>query len=519
VTALIGLVVAAYLLYALFPVVVRWAVKARLGGYRHRYNKVDPSRPLAPAEVRRVAVIGGGLAGVAAAHALAERGIRTTLFEKEPQLGGKLGAWTTTLPDGTVEPVSHGFHAFFRHYYNLNRFLNRLQLKSGFEPIADYMICRPDRDHMRFFRMDPTPILNLLSLRRAGFYRFRDILFSPARNHMNIFMRYDEAEIFAKLDHESFEQYAERTYLPARLRLAFNVFARAFFADESKLSTAELMKSIHYYYFGHDHGLAYDYPTADYASSIWDPVRERLEAMDVELRLGEPVQRLEFAGDGWRVQDDAFDYAILAADVAAAGPLLEAAGAPVDIEALRPGQRYASLRLWVDRDAHHHTPPFVITDRVRVLDAVAFYHRIEREARDYVRRKGGAVIELHCYAVPDDMGEAELRRELERELLVFFPELEGMRVRHESGYVQRNFTAFHVGRAAGRPGTRAGVSRLFLAGDWVRLPFPAMLMEAAFTSGLMAANAVFEAEGLRQEPIDTVPPRGLFARRPPVSPA
>ncbi|MGF1509674.1 MAG: FAD-dependent oxidoreductase [Myxococcota bacterium] len=508
------LLVAAYLVYATFPNLVRWAVRKRLGGYRHRFNKVDTSRPLAPKETRTVAVIGGGLAGVSAAHALAERGFQTTVFEKEPQLGGKLGAWTTTFSDGRTEPVSHGFHAFFRHYYNLNRFLNRLQIRQDFVPIRDYMICRPNQDHMKFGRMDPTPILNLLSLRKAGFYRFRDILFSSARNHMNIFMRYDETKIFSELDGESFAEYADRTYLPDRLRLAFNVFARAFFADETKLSAAELMKSIHYYYFGHDHGLMYDYPPADYNHSIWNPVSQRLEDLDVTLRLGEPVQRLEFARDGWNVEGHHFDYVVLACDVAAAGPLLEQVGAPLDVSTLEPGQRYASVRLWVDRDARHTTPPFVITDRVEVLDAIAFYHRMEAEAARYVREAGGAVIELHCYAVPDDMPEADLLRKLKAELFDFFPELEGMRVRHESGYVQRNFTAFHVGRAAGRPATRSGLNRLFLAGDWVKLPFPAMLMEAAFSSGLMAANAIFEAEGVRQEPVDTVPPRGIFARAP-----
>jgi hypothetical protein len=35
-------------------------------------------------------------------------------------------------------------------------------------------------------------------------------------------------------------------------------------------------------------------------------------------------------------------------------------------------------------------------------------------------------------------------------------------------------------------------------------------MEAAFTSGLVCANVVFEALGLQAEPIHTVAPRGLL---------
>ncbi|MEM1023482.1 MAG: FAD-dependent oxidoreductase [Myxococcota bacterium] len=506
--ALVSLVILTVIL--MLPEIVRAAVRKRLGGFRHRYNQVDPQRPLRPEHRRSVAVIGAGLAGVSAAQALAERGFAVTLFEKEAQLGGKVGSWTTTLPDGSVEPVSHGFHAFFRHYYNLNRFLNRLGIRQQFKPIGDYMILRPKGDHMRFGQMDPTPVLNLISLRTTGFWRIRDIMFTKARDHMNVYMRYDEEKIFKRFDGETFDHYAERTHLPERLRLAFNVFARAFFSDESKLSTAELLKSIHFYYFGHDHGLAYDYPTADFQPAIWDPIEKELSRLEVDVKLEHPVDTMEATGEGWRVEGEDYDYSVIACDVAAAGPLLRKLRVPVPTGAVQPGQRYASLRLWIDRDLHHRTPPFVITDRDEVLDAVAIVHRMEREAEDYVRREGGGVVEMHCYAVPDDMDDDTLLARLESELVTFFPEIEGYKVRHRSGYVQQNFTSFHAGLADRRPGTSGGLPRLFLAGDWVKLPFPAMLMEAAFTSGLMAANAIFGQEGLREEPIDTVPPKGLF---------
>ncbi|MFM2077874.1 MAG: protoporphyrinogen oxidase, partial [Actinomycetota bacterium] len=39
---------------------------------------------------RRVAVVGGGITGLAAAHALASKGVAVTLFEGDDRLGGKL---------------------------------------------------------------------------------------------------------------------------------------------------------------------------------------------------------------------------------------------------------------------------------------------------------------------------------------------------------------------------------------------------------------------------------------------
>jgi isorenieratene synthase len=50
-----------------------------------------------------------------------------------------------------------------------------------------------------------------------------------------------------------------------------------------------------------------------------------------------------------------------------------------------------------------------------------------------------------------------------------------------------------------------------LAGDHVRLPAPAALMEAAVMSGRLAANAILAGEGLRQVPIPTVALKGPLA--------
>src|SRR5271170_3708447 len=48
---------------------------------------------------QNVLVIGGGLAGLASAVALAESGFRVVLLEKRPHLGGRAASYT--LPDGT----------------------------------------------------------------------------------------------------------------------------------------------------------------------------------------------------------------------------------------------------------------------------------------------------------------------------------------------------------------------------------------------------------------------------------
>ena len=73
-----------------------------------------------------------------------------------------------------------------------------------------------------------------------------------------------------------------------------------------------------------------------------------------------------------------------------------------------------------------------------------------------------------------------------------------------------DFTAFHTNLYKTRPTVKTEVENLFLAGDWVKLENPAMLMEAATTSALYAANSIFIKEGLIQESLYSVPLKGIF---------
>lgn len=62
------------------------------------------TRPLVPVEVpttSRVAVIGGGVAGMRAAIALADVGLAVDLIEKEPELGGHVAGLGAMFPHGT----------------------------------------------------------------------------------------------------------------------------------------------------------------------------------------------------------------------------------------------------------------------------------------------------------------------------------------------------------------------------------------------------------------------------------
>ncbi|MEM6789420.1 MAG: FAD-dependent oxidoreductase [Myxococcota bacterium] len=515
-------------LFTMRPWLARW-IERRLGGYRHRVVTPDASQPRALPEgtTKRVAVVGGGLGGLSAATALAERGFDVSLYEANDYLGGKIGGWRETDASGAELLVDHGFHAFFRQYYNLNGFLARLGLDQTLAAVTDYAVMERDGKTWGFADVDTVPVLNLYGLGRAGLYRFRDIFTSAARDEMGVFLEYDAEHTPALLDDTTYETFAARAALPSTLKLVFNTFARAFFADEDRLSMAELVKSFHFYYLSHDEGLVYDYPQGDYETTIVGPIAAHLRAHGGTIDTGCPVAQLSPKSDdrGFVVRttdgkEEHCDYAVMATPakvtraIAEASPELqrEAPELMRRLSALQSGQRYAIVRLWLDRPFRDDVPVFFATERHRVLDSVSSFHRIVPELRQWADVHGGSVIELHCYAIPDGMGDAEVEAAMVDEMRRFFVELSEAMVLHRAVQVRDDFTAFHTGLAATRPETEhQEVPGLSFAGDWVKLPIPCMLMEAAFTSGLYAANTVLRREGLREHAIDSVPSRGLLA--------
>src|SRR4029077_18441264 len=71
----------------------------------------------------KVAVVGGGLAGLAAGCALAESGYRVTLFERRPYLGGRASSYQHP---GTGEVVDNCQHVLLGCYTNLIEFYQRI---------------------------------------------------------------------------------------------------------------------------------------------------------------------------------------------------------------------------------------------------------------------------------------------------------------------------------------------------------------------------------------------------------
>ncbi|GIJ07446.1 FAD-dependent oxidoreductase [Micromonospora andamanensis] len=495
-----------------------------------RRHVVDPGGGGAPRVPRPVTavVVGGGIAGMSAAVVLAERGVEVTVLEAAPTLGGRLGAWPETLADGTCQVNEHGFHAFFRQYYNWRNILRRIDPALRFlRPVPGYPVLSAEWPTEEFGRLPPAPPANLLTLlARSPSLRLRDLR-GMDRDAALPLLTYDPVRTYAEFDHTTADELLDSLRLPDRARaMLFEVFSHSFFNHEADMSAAEMIAQFHFYLLGNPEGLAFDCPDEDYATAIWGPLTRHVEGHGGRIRTGEPVTGLHRGADGWQVRSTegtyraghvvlAVDPPALAALVAASPSLAEQA--PALVAAMpaygRPGPPYAVARYWCDGDVAPERAIFSGVSRQATLDSVTLYHRLERESRDWAERTGGSVIELHAYACEPDVPAAELAERMRAELAVLWPETTRLRVRELRARVEAKAPAFVPGGHTGRPGVRTDAAGLYLAGDGIGTDFPSALMERAAATGVLAANHILRAEGGAAEPLHSIRPRGLLARR------
>ncbi len=499
---------------------------ARVGLGRREVRGVTRGTREKVDEDTRVVVVGGGLAGVAAACVLAERGVRVTLLEKEPHLGGRAAAWTERLPDGTPYQMERGFHAFFRQYYNLRGLLRRVDPDlSRLTPLEDYPILGPDGAVESFADLPATPPLNLMALlRRTQLVSFQDLR-QVDQSRAKLMLMFDPARTYAENDGGTAREYLDSLRFPSRARqMLFDVFSHSFFNPEDGMSAAEMLMMFHFYFLGNPEGLVFDVLDEPFSDALWKPMERYLAGQGIDVRLGcaaGSVERLD-KGARWRVccdRGEAIDAEglVLAVTVPALRSIFEAspdlavdAGLARSVAELGVTLPFFVWRLFLDRQADPARHPFVGTAGMGILDNISLYERFEGESRRWSMRTGGSVVELHAYAVRDTDEEA-LEREMLANLHALYPELAGAKVLHQTRILRQDCPSFAPGSHTVRPRVATPHGNVVLAGDFVRMPFPTALMERAAASGMLAANHLLDRWDVRGEALYSIPPRGFMA--------
>jgi squalene-associated FAD-dependent desaturase len=431
----------------------------------------------------RVVVVGGGLAGIAAALECTDTGAEVTLLEGRPRLGG---ATFSIRRDGIW--MDNGQHVFLRCCTEYRGFLDRIHATrlTELQSRLSIPVVSPGGRvaHIGRARL-PAPAHLLPSLARFPYLSRRDRL--AIARAVRPLAKLDLAD--PTLDRRTFGSWlSEHGQSQAAVDALWNLIvlptvnlpaAEASLALSAKVFQTGLLESADAGDIG--------YAAVPLQQLHGDTGAAALERAGVEVRMRTRVDRIEpgregftlsFNGDGM----DA-DAVVLTVPHEDAAQLLPEGALPHTGELRYLGASpIVNLHVVYDRAvtdlpfaAGYESPVQWVFDRTRgtKLEQGQYLAVSLSCAREYIGRK---VDDLRAQFVPA--------------LEQLFPEAASARV--ELFFVTREQRATFrqgPGTAALRPGTRTQIEGLYLAGAWTDTGWPAT-MEGAVRSGVAAAREV-----------------------------
>jgi squalene-associated FAD-dependent desaturase len=445
----------------------------------------------------RVIVVGGGLAGLSAALACADRGLEVTLLEARPRLGGAVFSFRR---DGVV--VDNGQHVFLRCCTAYMAFLRRI----GSLPLTTVQkrmaipVIEPD-GRTGWIRRGPLPApLHLApTLLRYPFLGVAD------RARVGI-----AARALARLD-PSDRAVDDRTFAAwlresgqseSAIGALWELFALPSLNLRAEDASLALAAKVFQTGLLHRRDAAdIGYATAPLGAVHGDAANRALSSAGVEVRLRSPVGSIEPEPDG-RFTVSTGETALSATAVIVAVPH-DRVPALLPPAALSDPGRLPALGSSPIVNVH------VIYDRA--VTHLPFAAGLRTPVQWVFDRTGPSGIERGQYlAVSVSAADREIDLPTEQLRAVFLPALEHMfpkarESKVESFFVTRERVATFrqaAGTAALRPGVMTATAGLYLAGAYTDTGWPAT-MEGAVRSGLTAARHVLgfldRARGLRQE--------------------
>jgi isorenieratene synthase len=276
-----------------------------------RFSKPQPSTydedaivlPRTVGQPRRAVVVGGGLAGLAAAYELSQRGVEVTLMEKSPQLGGKIASWDIDV-GGEALRMEHGFHGFFPQYYNLWSLVDELEAQHHFTSLPFYtVVYKGDKKNYapEMFRPSHSAFpWNIVDLAISSDNRLNWGLNLLKYAHWQVFREitgFHPQRSFSRLDEISVADWVENDFPQGLYDLYFLPFAKSSLNSPDVLSAGELMQFFHFYFFGNPEGLAFRGTRQDMGRSLVNPIADAIRRNGGQILTDVSVTQVNW-GDG-----------------------------------------------------------------------------------------------------------------------------------------------------------------------------------------------------------------------------
>jgi squalene-associated FAD-dependent desaturase len=461
-----------------------------------------------------VAIAGGGLAGLAAACALADSGLRVTVLERRPYLGGRASSYEHP---STGEVVDNCQHVLFRICTNLVEFYRRVGVEDKIHWYDKMTFIEPGgRSSVMYGSPLPAPLHTAPSFLHFPFLSSSDkLVISRAIAALTLTIQPDSGKSFLQWchDHGQTKTAIDRFWKPilvSALSEDLDLISISYAAQVVR----ESMKSPTARHMG-----VPSIPLTD----LYQRAGEYIRVRGGEILLRTSLESFSPTSSQIRIgitdldkkeKEQSFDYLILALPFNGVGRVLPETS---DATPLREQLAHfescpiTGIHLWFDRQ-------ITSLDHAVLLDRTIqwMFHKsrllVTRPVAD--SGPGGSYIELVVSASKSliDKSRAEIVDLALKEVREFFPAAREATLVKSTVIKEVHATySPRPGIDAYRPPQHTPWPRVFLAGDWTRTGWPAT-MEGAVRSGNLAAEQLLHAAGMKENKLlaPDLPPSGLM---------
>ncbi len=258
---------------------------------------------LGAGEGKRVAVIGSGPAGLAAAVALARGGYRVEIFERSDVAAGKVYSYR----DGEKRSIEHGVHGWWMNYLNFNAILELagVDLEASLKTAEGSSLALRDGRVFALRNLPgaiPSPLHLLVQTLRAPYLRWTDTL-GMIRFAIHL-LAFEHERDYGRYDGESFQALMNRTGVPERVqKFILEPFILSFdFTTADRVSAACGLSGIQFYVLHDQDSILARWSRGLPAEKIFGPLVRYVEGCGGRLRLRAGVEGLARTKAGWTVR-------------------------------------------------------------------------------------------------------------------------------------------------------------------------------------------------------------------------